>query len=170
MEFELKTLSPEAVSGRSRRPSDIGCSRSPSKPRASASTRCRSTRRTTSALVTLLLALTDQFGRGPAVGGHGGLQVVRAARDHHLRMRATAGSCGNVARRRSFIAAAWAWVPQVYVCLREAMTWYERAEAIRPAGNDDTLLRWNTCARLIMRDQRLMPPLADERSGPLFLE
>ena len=38
--------------------------------------------------------------------------------------------------------------PQVYGSLREAMTWYERAEAIRPAGNDDPLLRWNTCARV----------------------
>jgi hypothetical protein len=34
MEFELKTLSPEAVSrALARRPSDIGCSRSLSKPR-----------------------------------------------------------------------------------------------------------------------------------------
>ena len=60
--------------------------------------------------------------------------------------------------------------PRVYASLREAMTWYERAEAIRPAGNDDPLLRWNTCARLIMRDQRLTPPVADERGEPLFLE
>jgi len=32
------------------------------------------------------------------------------------------------------------------------MSWYEKAEAVRPAANDDALLRWNTCARLIMRD------------------
>ena len=49
------------------------------------------------------------------------------------------------------------------------MTWYERAEAIRPAGNDDPLLRWNTCARLIMRDHRLAP-VTEERGEPLFLE
>jgi hypothetical protein len=86
-------------------------------------------------------------------------------------MHATAGLCGNVgAKAQLHRAAAWAWSPQVYVCLREAMTWCERAEAIRPAGNDDPLLQWNTCARLIMRDQRLMPPVADERSEPLFLE
>jgi hypothetical protein len=29
------------------------------------------------------------------------------------------------------------------------MTWYEKAEEIKPAGNDDAILRWNTCARLI---------------------
>jgi len=26
----------------------------------------------------------------------------------------------------------------------------EKAEAMRPPGNDDALLRWNACARLIM--------------------
>src|SRR5438046_8344733 len=35
---------------------------------------------------------------------------------------------------------------------REAMSWFEKAESIRPAGNDDALLRWNTCARIIARN------------------
>ena len=30
------------------------------------------------------------------------------------------------------------------------MNWFEKAEAIRPAGNEDTILRWNGCARIIM--------------------
>jgi hypothetical protein len=29
------------------------------------------------------------------------------------------------------------------------MRHYEEAEAIRPPGNDDALLRWNTCARMM---------------------
>ena len=37
------------------------------------------------------------------------------------------------------------------------MSWYEKAEAIRPPSNDDALLRWNACARLIMRDPHLVP-------------
>jgi hypothetical protein len=56
-----------------------------------------------------------------------------------------------------------------YEWLREAMTWYERAEAIRPAGNDDALLRWNACARLIMGNSRL-EPAPEEREEPLLLE
>jgi hypothetical protein len=43
-----------------------------------------------------------------------------------------------------------------YDWLREAMNWYEQAEAIRPPGNDDATLRWNACARTI-RDRRLVP-------------
>jgi hypothetical protein len=31
------------------------------------------------------------------------------------------------------------------------MTFYERAEGLRPTGNDDAILRWNTCARVCMR-------------------
>ncbi len=35
--------------------------------------------------------------------------------------------------------------------IREAMTWYERAQALRPPGDDDSLLRWNACARTLDR-------------------
>jgi len=35
--------------------------------------------------------------------------------------------------------------------LLEAKSLYEQAEALRPPGNDDVLLRWNACARLLMR-------------------
>ena len=36
------------------------------------------------------------------------------------------------------------------------MEHYEEAETLRPEGNDDALLRWNTCARIIMGN-RLTP-------------
>ena len=42
--------------------------------------------------------------------------------------------------------------------LREAMAWYEKAEAIRPPGDDDAILRWNTCARAIARRGFGEPP------------
>jgi hypothetical protein len=35
--------------------------------------------------------------------------------------------------------------------LREAMAWYEKAEAIRTRGDDDAIVCWNTCARTILR-------------------
>ena len=50
-------------------------------------------------------------------------------------------------------------------CFREAMAFYERAEAVRPAGNDDALLRWNACARQLMR---VPEPVAGERFIPLL--
>ena len=44
-----------------------------------------------------------------------------------------------------------------YDWLREAMSWYEKAEERRPAGNDESILRWNTCARLLARYPQLRP-------------
>jgi hypothetical protein len=32
---------------------------------------------------------------------------------------------------------------------REAMRYFEEAEKIRPPHNDDAILRWNRCARLV---------------------
>jgi hypothetical protein len=45
---------------------------------------------------------------------------------------------------------------EAYEFLREAMAWYEKAETLRAPGNDDALLRWNACARIIMGN-RLAP-------------
>ena len=33
----------------------------------------------------------------------------------------------------------------------------QKAEAIRPAGNDDAILRWNTCARVLSGNSHLAP-------------
>jgi hypothetical protein len=56
-----------------------------------------------------------------------------------------------------------------YEGLREAMTWFEKAEARRPADNDDAILRWNACARVLMRHPELQTR-AEERDMPLALE
>lgn len=53
--------------------------------------------------------------------------------------------------------------------LREAMQQFERAEAVKPQDNDDALLRWNACVRLLERH----PELAvtdEERTAPVMLE
>ena len=33
------------------------------------------------------------------------------------------------------------------------MDWFEHAEAVRRQGNDDVILRWNGCARIIMMNK-----------------
>ena len=37
----------------------------------------------------------------------------------------------------------------VLVIVEEALRCFKEAEAIRPAGNDDSILRWNSCVRLL---------------------
>ena len=63
MEFELKTLSPEAVPRALAKAERYRLLNEPARPRASASTRSQIDPDNQEALVTLLLALTDQFER-----------------------------------------------------------------------------------------------------------
>ena len=44
-----------------------------------------------------------------------------------------------------------------YHSLREAMSHYEKAMTFAPPGNDDAILRWNTCARTIMQHPDMEP-------------
>jgi len=65
-----------------------------------------------------------------------------------------------------------AWHPRnqadpALLWLREALAFFERAEAIRPAHNDDAVLRWNACARLLERLPDVQP---DSREEPIQLE
>ena len=53
--------------------------------------------------------------------------------------------------------------------LREAMKLFERAEDVKPADNDDALLRWNSCARLFERHPELAV-IDDQRTAPVMLE
>jgi hypothetical protein len=104
------------------------------------------------ALVILLLAMTDRFGKGYAVGVTRTQEVLQQLRDAYEQ----AYYAGIICERR-----AKAQLHQggpggdfdAYEFLREAMDWYEKAEALRPAGNDDALLRWNACARIIMMNK-----------------
>jgi len=52
----------------------------------------------------------------------------------------------------------------VYEWLAEAMEFFEKAEAVRPPGNDDALLRWNSCARMIMRHH--LQPMNEKYTEP----
>jgi tetratricopeptide (TPR) repeat protein len=53
--------------------------------------------------------------------------------------------------------------PAVAAEFEDAMTYFERAEKIRPSGNDESILRWNRCARLL--ETLPLPATADEPSG-----
>ncbi len=56
----------------------------------------------------------------------------------------------------------------IYGRLREAMELYERAEELRPQGNDSARLRWNTCARIIMDHPEIAPDA--QPTTPTLLE
>jgi hypothetical protein len=119
------------------------------------------------ASVALVLTLTDQFSQGLHPRFEEAKQVAsrltsdyereyylgiiceRRGRSHHR--RGTPGA-GNLA----------------YDWLHDAMAAYENAEKLRPEGNDDALLRWNSCARFIVHHPEIQP--VDDTSAPLQLE
>ena len=118
------------------------------------------------ALVTLILALTDQFDRVDFNIGHAQFnELLPRLRDEYQR----AYYAGVISERRAkaslhrqmHASAAYEW-------FREAMSFYEKAEAIRPPGNDDAVLRWNTCARIFMHNTHLQP--REEETAEPYLE
>jgi len=98
------------------------------------------------AIRTLILALTDQFGhrRGThlsAVEEWIGRLIEEYDR-HYYRGVAYERWARAKLQQGDHVRAAADWV-------KRAMECYESAEAIRPVGNDDSLLRWNACERLV---------------------
>jgi hypothetical protein len=57
-----------------------------------------------------------------------------------------------------------------YRALREAMRHYETAIGIAPRGNDDAILRWNTCARVIMQNPEIETLRDDEPTDTWALD
>ena len=119
------------------------------------------------AIATLLLALTDQFVADPRRVPDTWNLIARLRSDYEREYYS-----GIIHERRAKALLAHG-TPRgglrAYEWLREAMVRYERAEAIRPPNNDDALLRWNACARLIMQDPHLEPS-TEEPSEPLLSE
>jgi hypothetical protein len=168
MTFDLKSLSSEAVPRALAKAERYRLLNEPSEAESICLDALAADPGNQEALVTLLLALTEQFADDRAAAVGEALKVAEQLRDDYERAYYT-GIVWERQAKAQLHRALPGLGPRVYHWLRDAMTWYERAEAIRPAGNDDTVLRWNACARLIMRDHRLAPT-SEERGEPLFLE
>ncbi|HEY7482140.1 MAG TPA: hypothetical protein VH680_16625 [Gemmatimonadales bacterium] len=108
------------------------------------------------ALVTLLLAITDQFAEGPAEGVRRAREVLPRLADDYKRAYYAGIICERCAKAQLRPGSPGSG-ERAYHWLREAMSWYEQAEARRPPGNDESILRWNTCARLLDRNDQLRP-------------
>jgi hypothetical protein len=111
------------------------------------------------ATLTLVLALSDQFMTHHGHSLHEAEKLLKqlASPYHQAYYHGVTLERWARAKRREGLP-----VHAVDDWIERAMACFERAEAVRPPGNDDSILRWNTCAR------RLRRSTAHHEDEPLF--
>ena len=98
------------------------------------------------ALRLLALAITDQFTGGAADRYAEAEAVFQSLRNPYERIYYT-GIAHE--RRAKALLQSGARPHTLMVIFEQAMACFEHAEKIRPEGNDDAILRWNRCVRLL---------------------
>ncbi len=146
--FELKKISPDAVSSAIEKAKHYRLLNEP----GAAESICRDILAVDpdnqEALITIVLAMSDRLQKDYAVGTSGIQDYLSKIEGEYE----SAYYSGIVYERRAK-ALLHKGVPgsdsTAFELFRQAMDWFEKAEAVRPAGNDDVILRWNGCSRVI---------------------
>lgn len=114
------------------------------------------------AIILLLLSLCDQFTENIPENLDRAWSLLSRLKDEYLQAYYQGLLFERQARvymRRASPGSGFS----AYDLFCDAMRLYEKAARVRPPGNDEALLRWNTCARTIM-SSRLQPrPIDDFR-------
>jgi hypothetical protein len=167
--FEMKRLSKEAVGAALQKAERYRLLNEPSE----AESICRDVLHVDSgnveARVTLLLSLTEQFGGATGSDLKGAQAVLDELTDPYLRAYYGGIICERWAKA-IFHRHALGSGDIVHHWLTEAMKLYEVAEGVRRPGDDDPILRWNACARLLERHPDLLSPRDEGLGGPITSE
>ncbi len=104
----------------------------------------------------LVLALTDQFGTRHGADMSKAREALAQLTGEYER-----AYYGGIICERWAKAQFEARVPThvAHDWIEEAMSLYQQAEALRPGGNDDAVLRWNSCLRFI--ESNLLTPKSE---------
>jgi hypothetical protein len=112
------------------------------------------------ARVSLILALTDQIALDTTSSFSSAVSAISELETAYDR-----AYFAGIAWERRAKAVHGAVTPgsggYVYDWLVKALGLFEEAERLRPAGNDDAILRWNTCVRFLDRHTELRPKMED---------
>ena len=158
--FELKTLSKSAVPAALAQAQRYRLLNEPAEAESICLDVLRVDPDNQDALVTLILSYTDQFPDGAARPAAAAEKAAARLTDAYKRnyysgiIRERRGKAVLKQDRPGAGRSAQEW-------LRDAMRCYEKAEAIRPEGNDEALLRWNTCARILMELPEQAPDIQE---------
>jgi hypothetical protein len=107
------------------------------------------------ALISLLLARTDQFDSSHAHVKRA-QEVLTQLKGEYERAYYQGIIWERMGHARIHHGGTGAGA-SAYHALRDAMDQYEKAMKFEIPGNDDAILRWNTCARVIMQNQDIRP-------------
>ncbi len=115
-------------------------------------------------IIVLILCLTDQFGqRGSSKNFKQAMELVNRLDDEYNRHYYK-----GIIHERQGTTALNSNTPgcefDAYEWYCEAMEFYENAQKIHSPGNEDAILRWNTCARIIMKKKLISRPKDDSIS------
>lgn len=163
--FELKPLSVEAIPAALEKAERYRLLNEPAEAESICLDVLKADSDNQKALITLLLAVSDRFGKGYGVSDTQAKEFLARLEGEYER----AYYAGILAERRAKAKLAQGTPGSkhyAYDAFRDAMSWFEKAEAVRPAGNDEALLRWNTCARIITQN-RLVPREEERVELPL---
>ncbi|HMS39298.1 MAG TPA: hypothetical protein PKE69_03670 [Pyrinomonadaceae bacterium] len=147
--FELKTLHKEAIPAALERAKHYRLLNEPGAAQSICLDILQVDADNQDAIITIVLAMSDRFGKDYAIGDSQIKDYLTQISDDYERAYYT----GIVYERRAK-ASLNKKMPgsenAAYDFFVQAMDWFAKAEAVRPAGNDDVILRWNGCARIIM--------------------
>jgi tetratricopeptide (TPR) repeat protein len=146
MELKLKSISPDAIAAAIAAAEHYRNLNEPSE----AESICRDillTDETNQTAMRLLgLSLTDQFTGRETDPYSEAERVFAALEDAYERFYYTGMLRERRAKAELRIGRASYMVTAL---LQDALKFFEEAEKIRPAGNDEAILRWNHCVRLV---------------------
>jgi len=118
------------------------------------------------AQVMLILAITDSFPHTAMAAGRATELVSGLSSAYD---RCYYGGLVSERRGRALLSHGGMGRRGAREWLHQAMTEYERADALSPADNNDARLRWNACARVFKAHPDLLRE-DDERHAPIMLE
>src|SRR5215475_11519677 len=160
IEFKLKKLSPEAVPRALERAERYRLLNEPLQAESICLDVLAVDPENQQALVVLLLSLSEQFGENITEKLDRAWSILPKLRDEYQQAYYQGILLERQARHYVRSDAPGSNF-SAYDLFNEAMRLFEKAERLRPSGNDEALLRWNTCARTITGAKLQPRPMDD---------
>jgi hypothetical protein len=119
------------------------------------------------AQISLILALTDEIPNEPGAFANamGAMPGLETAYDRAY----YSGIAWERRAKASYDSGGPGSGSCVYDWIVKALGLFEEAERLRPAGNDDAILRWNACVRFLGQHRDLEPEMEETRD-PILSE